>query len=171
MNIVGTVIPYAGIVDTQAKQELKSKGWLFCDGSAVSRTEYNDLFNVIKIMYGGGDGVNTFNLPNYQGQFLRGVSNNSGVDPDANTRTPQQNGKDEPGTSKGNTVGTFQQDQIIRHNHPIKLWSRSFKGDDDSDRPFDNLGSDRGYSEINENGGAETRSKNVSVNYLISFKA
>ena len=39
-------------------------GWLRCDGQAVSRTEYADLFNVIGTTYGVGDGSTTFNLPN-----------------------------------------------------------------------------------------------------------
>lgn len=38
--------------------------WLRCDGQAVSRTEYADLFNVIGTTYGAGDGSTTFNLPN-----------------------------------------------------------------------------------------------------------
>lgn len=39
-------------------------GWLKCDGSAVSRTIYADLFAVIGTTYGAGDGVTTFNIPN-----------------------------------------------------------------------------------------------------------
>jgi microcystin-dependent protein len=40
-------------------------GWLVCDGSAVSRTDYQALFNVIGTTYGEGDGSTTFNLPDY----------------------------------------------------------------------------------------------------------
>lgn len=40
------------------------EGWLICDGSAVSRTDYADLFAVIGTTYGDGDGSATFNLPN-----------------------------------------------------------------------------------------------------------
>lgn len=39
-------------------------GTLFCDGSAVSRNTYVNLFNVIGTIYGIGDGSTTFNLPN-----------------------------------------------------------------------------------------------------------
>lgn len=39
--------------------------WLLCDGSAVSRTGYADLFSIIGTTYGNGDGTTTFNLPNY----------------------------------------------------------------------------------------------------------
>jgi microcystin-dependent protein len=38
-------------------------GWLVCDGSAVSRTTYADLFSAIGERYGAGDGSTTFNLP------------------------------------------------------------------------------------------------------------
>lgn len=39
-------------------------GYLICDGSAISRTSYLQLFNVIGETYGSGDGSSTFNLPN-----------------------------------------------------------------------------------------------------------
>ena len=51
----GFVCPFAG---TTAPD-----GWLICDGSAVSRTTYADLFAVIGTTYGAGDGNSTFNLP------------------------------------------------------------------------------------------------------------
>lgn len=38
-------------------------GWLVCDGSAVSRTTYSDLFARIGTTWGAGDGSTTFNLP------------------------------------------------------------------------------------------------------------
>lgn len=40
-------------------------GYLLCDGAAVSRTMYPDLFSVIGTTYGAGDGSTTFNLPDY----------------------------------------------------------------------------------------------------------
>ena len=39
-------------------------GWLMCDGSAVSRTEYSALFSVIGTSFGAGNGSTTFNVPN-----------------------------------------------------------------------------------------------------------
>jgi microcystin-dependent protein len=47
-------------------------GWLLCDGTAVSRTDYATLFAIIDITYGNGDGVNTFNLPNLKGRVVVG---------------------------------------------------------------------------------------------------
>jgi len=40
-------------------------GYLTCDGSAISRSIYLDLYNVIGTKYGFGDGITTFNLPNF----------------------------------------------------------------------------------------------------------
>ena len=47
-------------------------GWLLCDGSAVSRTTYARLFEVIGTTYGSGDGESTFNLPNLIDRFVEG---------------------------------------------------------------------------------------------------
>jgi len=43
------------------------EGYLFEDGSAVSRTTYAELFAVIGTTYGNGDGSTTFNLPDSRG--------------------------------------------------------------------------------------------------------
>ena len=43
-------------------------GYMFCDGSAISRTTYAELFALIGTSYGTGDGSTTFNLPNYKGR-------------------------------------------------------------------------------------------------------
>lgn len=47
-------------------------GWLLCDGSAVSRTDYADLYAVIGDTYGAGDGTTTFNLPDLADKFIQG---------------------------------------------------------------------------------------------------
>lgn len=49
-------------------------GYLLCDGSAVSRTDYSELFSVIGSVYGNGDGSTTFNLPNLSGRVPIGAS-------------------------------------------------------------------------------------------------
>jgi len=49
-------------------------GWLRCDGSAVSRTTYAELFAVIGTAYGVGDGGTTFNLPDLVSRFPRGAT-------------------------------------------------------------------------------------------------
>ena len=58
------MLPYAG--DATAAPT----GWLYCDGSAVSRATYATLFSVIGTHYGAGDGVTTFNLPDCRGRVL-----------------------------------------------------------------------------------------------------
>lgn len=57
-------------------------GWLVCDGSAVARADYADLFSAIGTVYGAGDGSTTFNLPDLRGEFLRGLDSGRGVDAD-----------------------------------------------------------------------------------------
>lgn len=42
-------------------------GWVRCDGQALSRTTYADLFASIGTTYGTGDGSTTFNVPNISG--------------------------------------------------------------------------------------------------------
>ena len=54
--------------------------WFLCDGQAISRVTYSALFEVIGTNFGSGDGVNTFNLPDYRGKFLRGLGGNSAKD-------------------------------------------------------------------------------------------
>lgn len=49
-------------------------GFLICDGSAISRSTYADLFSVIGTTYGVGDGSTTFNLPDMSGRVPIGVS-------------------------------------------------------------------------------------------------
>ena len=53
---VGSVFPFAA--------HKAPSGYLLCDGSAVSRTEYASLWNAIGTAYGAGDGATTFNIPN-----------------------------------------------------------------------------------------------------------
>ena len=63
---VGSVTAFAGSTTPD--------GWLLCDGSAVSRTDYADLYAVIGDTYGDGDGSTTFNLPNLTDKFIQGNS-------------------------------------------------------------------------------------------------
>ena len=43
-------------------------GWAFCDGATLAISEYDTLFNLIGTTY-GGDGVNTFDLPDLRGRL------------------------------------------------------------------------------------------------------
>ena len=53
-------------------------GWLNCDGSAVSRTIYSDLFTITSTQYGSGDGSTTFNLPDFRGGAPVGYGTSQG---------------------------------------------------------------------------------------------
>lgn len=54
------------------------EGYLICDGSAASRTEYADLFAAIGTTFGAGDGSTTFALPNLRAAFIRGAGSQNG---------------------------------------------------------------------------------------------
>lgn len=88
-------------------------GYLSCNGQAVSRTTYANLFTLLGTSYGAGDGSTTFNLPNYNGQFLRGWDNGQGVDLDAASRIDRGDG------TSGDVVGTKQTNQTLAHNHIV----------------------------------------------------
>ena len=91
-----------GTVQTFAMSTAPS-GWLECDGSAISRTTYAGLFNLIGTTYGVGNGTTTFNSPDMRGYFARGWDHGRGVDP-------------------GRTLGSTQASANLSHNH-------SFVGD------------------------------------------
>jgi microcystin-dependent protein len=55
-------------------------GWLFCDGTAISRTTYATLFGIIGTTYGAGDGSTTFNLPDMRGRMPVGKGTHADID-------------------------------------------------------------------------------------------
>lgn len=61
---IGGILPYPG--------STAPTNWLICDGRAVSRSDYNELFAVIGTTYGSGDGSTTFNLPDIKGRVVMG---------------------------------------------------------------------------------------------------
>jgi microcystin-dependent protein len=82
-------------------------GWLKCAGAAISRTTYADLFAVIGIAFGAGDGSNTFNLPDCRGRVLGAIGQ----------------GADLTNRQLGNTVGaethTLTIGEMPSHNHGV----------------------------------------------------
>ena len=66
---VGTIQAYGGAT--------APTGWMLCQGQAISRTTYAELFAVIGTSFGTGDGSTTFNIPDLRGEFLRGAGTNS----------------------------------------------------------------------------------------------
>ncbi|RMH12700.1 MAG: tail fiber protein, partial [Gammaproteobacteria bacterium] len=73
------VLAPPGVVQAFAGSTVPT-GWLECNGAAINRTTYADLFAVIGTTYGAGDGVTTFNLPDLRGEFIRGYDNGRGAD-------------------------------------------------------------------------------------------
>lgn len=100
----GSVISYGGLT--------APANWLLCDGTAVSRTTYAALFNIVGVNFGSGDGSTTFNVPDFRGQFLRGVDGAAGRDPDSGSRTAMN-----PGGNTGNNVGSVQGNALQSHTH------------------------------------------------------
>ena len=70
-GLTGTILP---TVATSAPS-----GWLLCDGSAVSRTTYANLFALVGTTFGAGNGTTTFNLPDLRGRSIIGVGQGSGL--------------------------------------------------------------------------------------------
>lgn len=73
---VGVLMPYAGAS--------APSGWLLCDGSAVSRTTYSGLWDVLRngtssSPYGNGDGSTTFNVPDMRGRAPVGAGTGTGL--------------------------------------------------------------------------------------------
>jgi microcystin-dependent protein len=75
-------------------------GWLICNGSTVNRLDYPALFAAIGTVYGAGDGVTTFLLPDLRGEFIRGWDGGRGVD-------------------AGRAFGTLQADAFKSHTHSL----------------------------------------------------
>ncbi|MCG6573833.1 hypothetical protein EGM97_03825 [Pseudomonas sp. AF32] len=73
-------------------------GWLKCNGSLVSRTQYAALFAAIGTRFGAGDGSTTFALPDLRGEFIRGWDDGRGID-------------------AGRALGTAQVGQNASHTH------------------------------------------------------
>jgi microcystin-dependent protein len=104
-GIVGEIKMYGGAT--------APTGWLLCNGQAVSRTTYADLWGVLSTSYGVGDESTTFNLPNFGGRVPLGAGT-SAVDDTAGST---------PTYSRGNTGGkidhklTDSESGEVGHNH------------------------------------------------------
>ena len=122
---IGVVLPYAGplasgdgngdpATDTVLIAcRLACRGWLFCDGSAVSIDMYWELYGVIGTAFGKAPDAGMFLLPDLCGRFIRGVSGaRRWRDPDVSTR-----GHSAPGGNIGNQVGSLQGDAFQLRAH------------------------------------------------------
>ena len=82
------------------------EGQLECNGQEISRTEYSKLFESIGVVYGNGDGLLTFNLPDLRGEFIRGWDNGKGIDTGRNFGDSQVGSKSII-QAINNSTGTF----------------------------------------------------------------
>ncbi len=104
----GVTIPFAG--------DLPPDGWLRCDGSAVSRTTYAALFEVIGTRYGSGDGSNTFNLPDLRGRAPVGKGIHVDVD--------SLGDNDGLGIQLRSPRNLLQHTHFVpQHTHNVDIWS------------------------------------------------
>jgi microcystin-dependent protein len=71
-NAAGTITMFGGAT--------APAGWLICDGSAIGRQTYSNLFNIIGVAYGAGDSSTTFNIPDMRGRVAVGKSSDAAFD-------------------------------------------------------------------------------------------
>ena len=72
---VGSLVD-PGFIGTYAGNTVP-EGWLACNGAAVSRTTYAELYAKIGTTHGAGDGSTTFNLPNMGTQLVSSITNSN----------------------------------------------------------------------------------------------
>jgi rhizosphere induced protein len=169
MTILGTVIGFMGTSDPTPSE---GETWLICDGRAINRQDYKDLYSVIGNTYGEGNNTSTFNVPDLRGRFVRGLDGiakgHSLRDPDVNSRTPMNKGG-----HAGAKIGSLQaaaaggthahniSDGRIIDGVPEVAAYRPIRKLTPEDRPW-------GYSA--DSTGSETRPINAYVSYLIRAK-
>lgn len=129
-------------------------GWLKANGAAVSRTAYAELFAVIGTTFGSGDGVNTFNIPDLRGEFVRGFDDGRGID-------------------AGRAMGSFQNFAVQKHTHQYSRPLRTTdgdRGDRSSLYSIDNVEYLQTGDPVSSGGVAdETRPRNIALLACIKF--
>lgn len=72
---IGTIISYASAT--------LPTGFLLCDGSEISKTDYADLYTVIGNRFGTATDTTKFKLPDLRDKFVQGANGNLGTSKDA----------------------------------------------------------------------------------------
>ena len=142
---VGTVTPKAG--------STVPTGSLECDGTAISRTIYADLFSDIGTTYGVGDGSTTFNIPDLRGEFIRGWDNGKGTD-------------------SGRAIASSQADDFESHRHSTPSGGGDGAGFASSSGVMarsNHTNNSMGTYYMSYAGGAETRPLNIAMMFCIKY--
>lgn len=142
---VGSIFSYSG--------STAPNGYLICDGSAISRTDYAKLFSVIGTIYGSGDGSTTFNVPDCRESALVGIG---------------QNATHSIASHDTYTLGQFKDDQLQTHTHGSVLndYSNYYGSGGQQSGHIGRVGS-TGYN--TGRSGAVTRGKRLGVNFIIKY--
>ena len=106
-------------------------GFLECNGAAVSRSTYSDLFAIVSTTYGVGDGSSTFNVPNLADNVPMGKSgtkalastggaNTVAVASSGNVGTNTTTNINVSGTVGGSTANaSLSTAQLASHSHGV----------------------------------------------------
>lgn len=133
-------------------------GWLICDGSAVSRSTYADLFAIVSTTYGSGNGSTTFNIPNLKGKVPVGYNSS-------------ETEFDTLGETGGAKTHTLTIPEIPSHTHDI--YSSTTASDTDWVRPTitaDSKTTTTAKSIVNSTGGGGAHNNlqpYIALNYII----
>ena len=144
LYIYDKMIP-VGMVMLYADEYLPASApFLWCNGAAVSRTTYANLFNVIGTTYGSGDGSTTFNVPDTRGRTIINQGTGSGL----TERTIGQKG--------GAERHVLTLDQLPPHGHGLARGSGSgsLKDPAMSSAAYASLIDDTGYDSQSVGSGA-----------------
>ncbi len=138
----------------------KPDGWLICDGSAVSRTTYAELFAKVGIKYGSGNGVDTFNLPNLGGRVPIGATS------DNNVGTPNLSNGYGVGQKVGEDSHQLTVDEMPSHTHTYD-WQGVGNNASGQDTAGQYLRQDRETESTGGDQAHENRQPSIAMYYII----
>jgi len=149
-------VPIGAIILHVKSNISSSTGWLLCNGQAVNRTTYADLFAIIGTNFGAGDGSTTFNLPDYRGCFFRGWGGASA----ANIYTKQAEGLP-------NITGRFGADDGVKTTGSGAFYNTNTQFNYDASSTPDTRGGYVGFDASRSNSIYGNSSHVTPVNYSV----
>ncbi|WP_063827760.1 phage tail protein [Mesorhizobium loti] len=146
-------------------------GWLKCNGQAVSRVTYAPLFTAIGTSWGAGDAINTFNVPDLRGEFVRGFDDGRNVDTGRAIASFQDWATAAPKTTTPARInGAGATIAMTNASNPTHVgFARPSKtGESVTAEGYDTGGAGNEMDSINVvTGDPETRPRNLAVLYII----